>query len=70
MSRCYLAQIDGEETPVARSQTFRHSPGPEANAALEALIDELRIQGWQPVLGPDGEWIGELRRPAATGAHR
>ncbi len=70
VSRCYLAQIDGEETPVARSPTFRQSPGPEAIAALEVLIDELRIQGWQPVIGPDGAWVGELRRPATTGAQR
>ncbi len=70
VSRCYLAQVEGEETPIARSPTFRQAPGPEATAALEALRDELRDRGWEPVLDADGAWLGEMRRPAATRAQR
>jgi len=68
VSRCYVAQAEGQEAPIARSPSFRQEKGPEATAALDSLVAVLRERGWEPVTGAEGGWKGELRRRAGTPA--
>ena len=66
VSRCYVAQVDGAETPIARSSSFRAVATPEATEALQDMVAELTGKGWEQVHDDDGAWHGWMRRPAAA----
>jgi hypothetical protein len=68
VSRCYIAQAEGADAPIARSPSFRAVSTPEATAALDALVAELRTQGWEPVHDAGGAWRGWMRRPTGMPA--
>jgi hypothetical protein len=70
VSRCYVAEVEGAEAPIARSPSFKAVSTPEATAALQAMVGELRDKGWEQIQDADGAWHGWMRRPAAARAPR
>jgi hypothetical protein len=66
VSRCYVAQAEGVEAPIARSPSFRAISTPEANAALHEMVEDLRAKGWEQVQDAEGAWHGWMRRPAGA----
>jgi hypothetical protein len=70
VSRCYVAEIEGAEAPIARSPSFKAVSTPEATAALQAMVRDLETKGWEQVHDADGAWHGWMRRSAAARASR
>ena len=69
VTRCYIAQTEGAEgteTPIARSPSFKAVSTPEATAALQEMVADLRGKGWEQVHDTDGAWHGLMRRPAGA----
>ena len=66
VSRCYVAQVEGAESPITRSSSFRAVATPEATAALQDMVAELIGKGWEQVHDADGAWHGWMRRPAGA----
>ncbi len=66
VTRCYIAQTEGTEAPIARSPSFKAVSTPEATAALQEMVADLRAKGWEQVHDADGGWHGLMRRPAGA----